>query len=145
MTGLEITSILLGIILVSVYLTECLLELKVSKIYPISFVLWLVSHIALSLYTYTDTKEITSVSKSNPVYYLEQYKREDIILDKEAFDKLKSLGNGNSLYIHQDHWIITNQGEKILINREKYDKIIKNKETSIVIQYDTWGNQKILN
>lgn len=85
------------------------------------------------------------MSKSNPVYYLGQYKREDIILDREAFDKLKSLGNGNSLYIHQDHWVIKNQGEKILINRKKYDKIINNKETSIVIQYDTWGNQKILN
>lgn len=143
MTGLEITSILIGIILLSVYLTKLLLEVKVSNIYLLPFTLWLILHITLSLTIYTNTKEIVEVSKSKPIYYLEQYKREDLILDKETFYKLKRLGNTNSLYISQDYWVITTKNEKIPINQMKYKKIVENKETSITIQLDSWGNQKI--
>jgi hypothetical protein len=152
MTILELFSLLLGAVLISIAIAVSITnstifeykERSKNYFYKI-FLAWAIVHIALSL-NYTKPVEVISVSKSNKVYYLEQYKSEDLVLDKETYDKLMLLGNEDKLYIDQSFWVtVFNDGkeERLSIKGSRYYEILKNKETVVDIKYDTWGNKSL--
>lgn len=146
MTSLETLSIFIGIISLAIFFTLSFNREKGASKYFSLFLLWLIIHISLSL-DHNKSELINRVIKSDKVYYLKQYKQEDLILDKEAYDKLNSLGNGGRLYISQSFWVVTinsdNKEEKYIINNVIYDNIINNKQSYIYIEYDMWGNKSV--
>lgn len=156
MTGLEVLSMLLGIVLISIYLGGLIsnaieydlygIKNKNSHLFFKIFLMWLSVHIALSL-NFTRYEQILRVSKSDKVYYLEQYKSDDLRLDKETYDKLKAMGNGDKLYINQSFYVTTldkdGKEQRYSINKDNYKYILDYKAKVIDVKYDLWGNKKV--
>jgi hypothetical protein len=159
MTGLELSSILLGIVLLSIYLSGLIVNglgldddfysrvepRENSHLFLKLFVLWLFIHIFLSL-NFTVYERVNSISKSNVVYYLDQYKSSDLVLDKETYDRLKAMGNEDKLYTDQSFWVTTidkdNKVHKYSISGEYYKYLKEYRVKDVEVKYDTWGNRK---
>ena len=95
-TALQLLSFILGVVLISVYfahlMTKSLFgyEVKSTK-YLVMFLAWGLIHTALSIKNQSKEELVNRIYKSDKIYYLEQYKSEDLILDKETYDKLLKL------------------------------------------------------
>lgn len=148
MTGLETISILVGIVILSITITNALMAsmdeafIKNSTIFKI-FIFWISFHFTMA-FDKESYKAIVSVSKTEQKYYLSQYKRSDILLDKEMYDKFKALGN--DVYIHQDFYVsIRNNGvvERYSISKKTYYDIVDNKLNGICLEHDLFGNKSI--
>ena len=152
MTILETLSFLSGMCILSIYLTFSLIKsvegigMNTSKYLKI-FIFWLILHLGLS-FDISRAELIRSVNKSDLVYRLEQYKSDDLILDKETYDKLYSLGNQDQLYIDQKFWVTISTNDGLLkyeITPKTYYFILNKKLHYIDIEYDAWGNKEIVN